>query len=65
MSEIAQWIVVTAIVAGAVVYLLKRLRPSGGNCCSGCPYAGSCNAAKDKPAECTPCPTQSESSLRS
>jgi len=50
MSDIIQWVIVAAIVAAAVVFLVKRLKPSKkGCCCAGCPYAGACGVAKDNP----------------
>jgi len=52
MSETVQWIIVAAIVAAAVVFLARRLKPSKKNPCAGCPYAGSCGAAKDGPDKC-------------
>lgn len=59
MSETIQWLVVGIIVAAAVIYLVKHLRPSKSGCCEGCPRAGSCGTAKDNPNEC-PEPKQKE-----
>jgi hypothetical protein len=42
MSEVIQWIIVGLLVAGAAIYLIKRLKPTDKGCCAGCPYAGSC-----------------------
>ena len=53
MSDIIQWVIVAAIVAAAIVFLVKRLKPSkNGCCCGGCPYAGSCPSAKENLAKC-------------
>jgi|GEM_PF-2493766 len=53
MSEIVQWIMVAVIVAAAVVYLVKHLKPSKkGCCCSGCPYAGSCASEREDVGDC-------------
>ncbi len=52
MSNLVQWIITGVIVVGAIIFLLRRLRPSDKSCCSGCPYAGSCGAASSKLKDC-------------
>lgn len=52
MSLVIQWVIVAAIVAAAIVFLVKRLKPSKKGGCAGCPYAGSCASAKGNLAEC-------------
>lgn len=53
MSDIIQWAIVAAIVAAAVVFLVKRLKPSKkGDCCSGCPCAGSCTSEGGDVSDC-------------
>lgn len=61
MSEIMQWIVVGLIVAAAVVFLIRRLKPSKETgCCSGCPRAASCPAATEDLSKCPTPPSQDE-----
>lgn len=61
MNYVVQWVIVAALVAAAVVFLVKRLKPSKkGCCCEGCPYAGSC-AGEEKDGECpAPNPAKTE-----
>lgn len=47
MSYIVQWIIVAAIVATAIVFLVKRLKPSNKDgVCKGCPYSQKCGNSR-------------------
>ena len=60
MSYVVQWIIVAAIVAGAIVFLVRRLKPSKkGCCCEGCQYAGCCASEEKHVGEC-PTPKRAE-----
>ncbi|NLN76141.1 MAG: FeoB-associated Cys-rich membrane protein [Armatimonadetes bacterium] len=52
MSTLIQSIIVGVLVVVAVVFLVKRLRPTNKGC-SSCPYAGACGAASSHSTECS------------
>lgn len=55
MSITVQYILVSILVAGALVWMIVKLRrfaKGKGSACSGCPSAGCCNKAmNDSPAK--------------